>query len=91
MKKQIIFFSDGEHYQDEIAYYDALIDLKRKYPDDFRDMLIMTPKDRQTQVSVKDYPTLVIMYHQKVVLKVNGDRSKKEIVRHVSKTLDKIK
>ena len=40
--KQLIFFSDEEEYEREVSYYDALIELKRDYPEEIKDMKIFT-------------------------------------------------
>ena len=34
--KQLIFFSDEEEYEQEVSYYDAIIELKRDYPEEIK-------------------------------------------------------
>ena len=34
--KQLIFFSDAEEYEQEVSYYDAIIELKRDYPEEIK-------------------------------------------------------
>lgn len=88
--KQVIFFSDETelaNLQVEAPYYDAIIELRQQFPDVFKNMKTLTPNDAKT-FDVKDCPALVILYDEKVIVKVVGENSKEEIMRPISAALN---
>ncbi len=92
--KQIIFFSDEENSDEEINYYDALIELKRMYPDEFTGMEVaehQEDKEVYQEYNISSPPALVVMYKNETVVSLNGNLKKEEIIRPVSSAIDSIK
>ena len=89
--KQLIFLSDESEYLYEAAYYDALIELKKTYPDAIKNMKTINPnysKEYMEFLSVKDNPAIIVIYKNKIVASVNGEESVDEIIQPIAKVLE---
>lgn len=90
-KEQIIFFSNPENNLLETTYYDALIELKRQYPHVFIHMEVVNHRDRKDkyqQYNISSLPALVIIFHNKTIVRIQGEAVKEDIIRSISKALD---
>lgn len=89
--KQLIFLSDESEYLYEAAYYDALIELKKTYPDAVKNMKTINPDHSEEYLeflSVKENPAIIVIYKNKIVATVNGEESVDEIVQPIAKVLE---
>jgi hypothetical protein len=90
--KQIIFFSDEANYNYEAPYYDAIIELKREYPEEFKNMMVLSGNKANKYnkiLEVEKQPALVVIYQDKVVVNIHGEVSKDEIIKPVTNFLSK--
>ncbi|MBY0097725.1 small peptidoglycan-associated lipoprotein [Mesobacillus maritimus] len=90
--KQIIFFSDDANYNYEAPYYDAIIELKREFPEEFKDMMVLSGNKASkydSLLKVEKQPALVIFYQDKVAVKIHGFVSKDEIIKPITDFLSK--
>ncbi|UII57247.1 small peptidoglycan-associated lipoprotein [Cytobacillus spongiae] len=89
-EKQIIFFSDETDYQIEASYYDAIIELKKKFPKEVSNMQII-PAERVNDyydfLQVKSCPAILVLYKNDIAIKINGHASKEEIIVPISEFL----
>lgn len=88
--KQILFFSDESKYQLEASYYDALIELKQHYPEEIKNMMTLSPENAEKYYEwfdVKECPALIVVYNDQIVVRVNGENSKHEIIEPISTAL----
>jgi hypothetical protein len=79
----LLFFSDENNLHKEAKYYDALLEIKKKFPEQVSNMkVISSTNDDQLneQFNVSTYPTLLVIKENKVVLKIAGKAEKKDIV-----------
>ena len=84
---KLIFFSDDEHMGQEVAYYDALLDLKKEFPEQVSNMEISHEKG-QWKKEVKIFPSLLLVNDKKVLVKIEGKiKDKDKIVRLLQKEL----
>ena len=91
--KQLIFFSDEEEYEREVSYYDALIELKRDYPEEIKDMKIFTTSDSKKYFEtfqIDRCPALIVFYNNEVIVVIEGKATVEEIVTPVSNALSSI-
>ncbi|AYA75258.1 small peptidoglycan-associated lipoprotein [Bacillus sp. Y1] len=89
--KQLIFLSDESEYQFEAAYYDALIELKKTYPEAVKNMKTINPNRSEEYLdflTIKDNPAILVVYNNEIVATVNGEESVEEIVQPIAKVLD---
>jgi hypothetical protein len=92
IEKGILFYSDEDDIQEEDSYYEALIELKDRYPAHFDNYKII-PKNQDYDPAFASlngtYPALLVIKDNKVVCKVIGKANKEDILKPVSNALDK--
>ncbi|MHC0037327.1 small peptidoglycan-associated lipoprotein [Pseudoneobacillus sp. C159] len=88
--KQIIFVSDETNVQQEAAYYDAIIELKKDFPNEVENMMVLTKEEGKKyfdSLQVKKSPAMIVVYNNKVVASINGMASKDQILEPITKVL----
>ncbi|SHT03261.1 Uncharacterised protein [Mycobacteroides abscessus subsp. abscessus] len=89
--KQLIFLSDESEYQYEAAYYDALIELKKTYPEAVKNMKTINPNRSEEYLdflTIKENPAIIVVYNNEIVATVNGEETVEEIVQPIAKVLE---
>lgn len=89
--KQLVFLSDESEYQFEAAYYDALIELKKTYPEAVKNMKTINPNRSEEYLdflTIKENPAIFVVYNNEIVATVNGEETVEEIVQPIAKVLD---
>ncbi|MFS0861321.1 small peptidoglycan-associated lipoprotein [Fredinandcohnia sp. 179-A 10B2 NHS] len=92
-EKQLIFFSDEENIRNESNYYDALLELRSKYPTEIANMKIISYNDSRlyTNYEIDEYPSLLIVHQNKVIKKIEGIVEKDEIIVPIDDALSSAK
>ncbi|MCQ6275111.1 small peptidoglycan-associated lipoprotein [Bacillus sp. V3B] len=75
--KQIVFFSDEEHYEQEISYYDAIIQLKQDYPEEVKNMKILSASEMRDYThifQINHCPALLVYYKDQVIVEIKGNK-----------------
>ncbi|MDF2902995.1 MAG: Pal-related lipoprotein [Bacillus sp. (in: firmicutes)] len=88
--KQIVFFSNEADYTGEAPYYDALIELKKSFPTEVKKMLVFSPtkaKQYFKTYHIDSCPALLVIYNRKVIVKINGDATKEDIIDPIAEVL----
>lgn len=91
--KQVVFFSDESDKADlqiEAPYYDAIIELRQLFPEEFKNMKTISTnkaKDYYDTLKVKECPALLILHNRKIIVKVVGKNTKEEIVLPITRAL----
>jgi hypothetical protein len=83
--KQIVFFSDENDYNKEAAYYDAIIELKRDFPEEINNMMVFSGDAANKYYKlfdVKQFPAILVFFQDEVVLKIDGSVVTKEQIIH---------
>lgn len=77
-----LLFSDDYYINEEGKYYDALLDVKKKYPDKIRSFNIIHSSDSDliSHYDIKEYPTLLVIHNEKIMLRVEGALKSQEIL-----------
>ncbi|MGG7618689.1 small peptidoglycan-associated lipoprotein [Bacillus coreaensis] len=89
--KQLVFLSDESEYKFEAAYYDALIELKKTYPEAVKNMKTINPNRSDEYLdflTIKENPAIFVVYNNEIVATVNGEETVEEIVQPIAKVLD---
>ncbi|WP_053362026.1 hypothetical protein [Bacillus sp. FJAT-27251] len=88
--KQIVFFSDEKDYNHEVAYYDAIIELKHDFPNEISNMMVLSgdKADKYHKLfDVKESPAILVFFEDEVVLKIDGIVSKEKIIQPLAQAL----
>ncbi|MBP2239966.1 hypothetical protein J2Z40_000519 [Cytobacillus eiseniae] len=88
--KQLIFFTDEKAYKQEASYYDAIIELKKEFPNEIKNMVIITAPNAKKYFNVFDIqscPAILLIYNEEVIVKVDGDATVNQIVNPIAKVL----
>lgn len=88
-EKQIIFFSDASNIKNERNYYDALLELKSKYPLEISKMKVISMDSLKEYPLFSDteFPSLIVIYDNKVLAKIEGIVEKEKILKPIDKVL----
>ncbi|EWG11780.1 hypothetical protein [Cytobacillus firmus] len=88
--KQLIFFTDHKQYEQEISYYDAIIELKTSYPELIKDMKVITAAEAShlSNYKIENCPAILLVYQDKVLVEIKGTVSKDKIVYPLAKAMD---
>ncbi|WP_273125164.1 hypothetical protein ACNRWW_08095 [Metabacillus sp. HB246100] len=86
-EKQLLFFSDDENIDREAVYYDALLDIKREFPEDFKKMEIISGKHHNKEYNVDTFPCLLVVEQQEVLVHIEGSVSSKDDIIEPIKTI----
>ncbi|MCS0791200.1 small peptidoglycan-associated lipoprotein [Cytobacillus pseudoceanisediminis] len=88
--KQLIFFTDKKQYKQEISYYDAIIELKRSYPDLIKNMKIITASESShiSNYNVENCPAMLLVYQNKVIVEIKGTVPKEKIIHPLADAMD---
>jgi hypothetical protein len=88
----VLFFSNDTDYSKEAPYYDALIELKKNYPTEIKNMLVLSPTNAKQYLNtfhIEGSPALLVIYNNDVMVKISGQVSKEEIIQPISEVLSK--
>ncbi|PMC35173.1 hypothetical protein CJ195_20495 [Bacillus sp. UMB0899] len=86
--KQIVFYSDDENIDREAIYYDALLDIKEEFPEEFENMRVVSENTDEHMYEVDTYPSLLVVSKEKILVQIEGIvLSKEDILEPVSNAL----
>jgi len=88
--KQIVFFSNDEALEQEVSYYDAIIELKNNYPEEMKNLKILSASelDDYSRIFEIDHcPALLVFYQNKVIAEIEGTATKEEVIAPIAKVL----
>lgn len=88
--KQIIFFSNEKDYKEEASYYDAIIELKKDFPDEIKNMKIISSENAKKYYevfNVESSPALLLIYNDKVLVNIMGDTTTDQIIKPLEEAL----
>jgi hypothetical protein len=90
IERQIIFFTDERNISKEVAFYDAIIELKNKYPEDLKHLEVVDYSSDESNPNVQSpvYPAIVVVDNNQVVTKISGKSHKDVIVKSVSDAVE---
>ncbi|WP_102347090.1 thioredoxin domain-containing protein [Bacillus sp. Marseille-P3661] len=87
----LLFFSNEEKIRLENNYYDVLLDLRKKFPNEMADVTLIQSTNKNELIkkfNVSVYPTLIVVKDGEVKTRIDGKRSKKDIMNHLVKTME---
>lgn len=86
-----LFFSDEEKIKLENNYYDVLLELKDKFPNEKADVILVQSTNKNEKLKKFDvsvYPTLIVIKDGEVKTRIEGKKSKREIMNHLMKAME---
>lgn len=89
-RKQLIFFTDDQAYEKEVSYYDAIIELKKDFPIDIKNMKIITAKNAKKyydQFDIDRCPAILLVYNDTTLVKLKGEATREQIVESLHSAL----
>lgn len=83
------FFSNEDQLEEEMSYYDALLDFNRNYPERLDSIKIITEQNDELieYFNVHVYPTLLVIEEQKVTVRLEGFMNFQDIYSTLETTL----
>ncbi len=88
-EKQLMFFSDEENLHNEANYYDALLELKKEYPEEISNMKVIPLKEnnRYSHFNIQSYPTLLIIENNIIIEQIDGMNQTELIISTIENAL----
>ena len=86
----LLFFTNDAHYEKEISYYDAILELRKTYPTLVNKMKVITPNDLdrlEKELQVDEFPALLITNGDDIIFSVEGTAPKEDILNPVVQLL----
>lgn len=90
----ILFFSDDEKIKLENNYYDVMLDLRKKFPNEMADVVLVQSTNKNEKIKKFDvsvYPTLIVIKDGEEKTRIEGKKSKREIMNHLMDAMEKEK
>ncbi|WP_458414046.1 thioredoxin domain-containing protein [Schinkia sp. CFF1] len=90
----ILFFSDDEKIKLENNYYDVMLDLRKKFPNEMADVVLVQSTNKNEKIKKFDvsvYPTLIVIKDGEEKARIEGKKSKREIMNHLMDAMEKEK
>ncbi|WP_017753560.1 thioredoxin domain-containing protein [Calidifontibacillus oryziterrae] len=87
----LLFFSDEEKIKLENNYYDVLLDLRKEFPNEMADVILVQSTNKNEKLKKFDvsvYPTLIVIKDGEVLTRIEGKQSKREIMNHLKKAME---
>ncbi len=91
IEKQVIYFTDERNVSNEIPYYDAIIELKKQYPNHLKRLKVVslnTEEPSKITDSPPSSPAIVVVENNQIICKVEGNISKENIIKPVSSAIN---
>jgi hypothetical protein len=88
----LLFFSDEEKIKLENNYYDVLLDLRKKFPNEMADVILVQSTNKNEKIKKFDvsvYPTLIVIKDGEEKTRIEGKKSKREIMNHLMDAMEK--
>lgn len=87
----LLFFSDEEKIKLENNYYDVLLDLRKKFPNEMADVILVQSTNKNEKIkkfNVSVYPTLIVIKDGEEKTRIEGKKSKREIMNHLMNAIE---
>jgi hypothetical protein len=89
---ETILFSNNQYLSSEENYYNALLEIKQKYPKEVNSFQIIFQNENEEIIKryqIVKYPTLLILDNDKVLVKLEGNISKDNIFKEIESVYKK--
>lgn len=85
----VLLFSDDHFINEEGNYYDALLDVKKRFPEKVHSYNIIRSSDRDLvrHYKITEFPTLVVIHNDAIKLRVEGAAKTIEILKVLEQEL----
>lgn len=80
---KLLFFSDEADVEREVSYYDAILEIRKTYPELVNELKVVTPKDvhsLQLRYNVEQFPALIVVNGNQIIFFIEGKKNKEQIV-----------
>ncbi len=80
-----IIFSSKSNQEEERSYYDALLQLKKEYPQKLNSIQIIKRKDEQAvnYYNVSTFPTIIVLDGKNEIVRLEGKKEVDDITNHL--------
>jgi hypothetical protein len=87
LEADALYISNEKDLMLENEYYNALIEVKKLYPEDLKDVILLSNKDIENiekELRVSIYPTLLLIERNEIIAKIEGENEKATIISQIS-------
>jgi hypothetical protein len=91
LEADVLYISNEQDLTIENEYYNALIEIKKLYPSELQEVIVLSQDDirnLEEELRVKTYPTLLLIEHQEIIAKIEGENETESIINKMSNYID---
>jgi hypothetical protein len=91
LEADALFISNEENLKIENDYYDAILEIKKIYPGEMNDVILLKHNDYPyigNQFNVTTYPTLLLIDKKQVITKIDGENEREFIIDKISSYIE---
>ncbi len=77
-----VLFSDTANIMKEDNYYDAILEMQSKFPDEHQSFIIIDSNEKEIvrHYGITTFPTMLVLYGESEQLRMVGPQSKENII-----------
>ncbi len=82
-----LYISNQENVHIENEYYNALLEIKKRFPGKLEEIVVLTDQDiknLEEQLQINTYPTLLLINQQVIITKIEGNHNQDSIIKEMS-------
>ncbi|MFZ3588111.1 hypothetical protein ACOI1C_02300 [Bacillus sp. DJP31] len=83
LEADALYISNEENSKTENEYYNALLEIKKLYPGEMEEILVLSHHDIKNikeELKIQTYPTLLLIDQKKIIAKIEGENEKDSII-----------
>jgi hypothetical protein len=92
LEADVLYISNEQDLTIENEYYNALIEIKKLYPSELQEVIVLSQYDirnLEEELRVKTYPTLLLIDRQEIIAKIEGENNSESIIDKLSTYINK--
>jgi hypothetical protein len=91
LEADALFISNEENLTIENEYYDAILEIKRLYPGQMDEVVLLTHNHQRyirDKFNVTTYPTLLLIDKEQIITKIDGEQEQQIIIEKISSYIE---
>jgi hypothetical protein len=91
LEADALFISNEENLTIENEYYDAILEIKKLYPGEMDEVVLLTHNHHRyidEKFNITTYPTLLLIDKEQIITKIDGKQERQIIIEKISSYIE---